>query len=107
MVLTLFAVATITTLSGFGNLIMTRWYMARFGIRFALVMQTFWPCLRNICQIWGIYRSSFFGIAIFQVSWNDSLAWHIADSRYRLLKPSPSWEAVSATSSQPILTSRQ
>lgn len=64
------AVATITTLSGFGNLIMTRWYMARFGIRFALVMQTFWPCLRNVCQIWGIYRSSFFGIAIFQVSLN-------------------------------------
>jgi hypothetical protein len=61
-------VATLTTVSGFCNLILTRWYMARFGIRFALVMQTLFPCIRNLFQIWGLSRSGWFGIVIFQVS---------------------------------------
>lgn len=41
---------TFTTASGVLNLITTGWYMRRWGVRTALVMQTLWPCLRNVCQ---------------------------------------------------------
>jgi hypothetical protein len=42
---------TLTTISGVLNLFTTGWLVKKYGVKLAMVAQTFWPCLRNLCQI--------------------------------------------------------
>lgn len=61
-------VVTLTTFSGVLNLLTTGWLMRKYGVRAALINQTAWPILRNICQITGIIKGGKLGIVIFQVT---------------------------------------
>lgn len=61
-------VVTLTTVSGVLNLLTTGWLMRNYGVRAALINQTAWPCLRNLCQILGIIKGGTFGIVIFQLT---------------------------------------
>jgi hypothetical protein len=64
----LFSVVTLTTISGVLNLLTTGYVMKRWGIRCALIAQTAWPMLRNICQITATVIGGNVGIFIFQVT---------------------------------------
>lgn len=57
-----------TTVGAFLNLLVTTWEIKRWGVRAALVQQTFWPCLRNLCQIIGVRHGYRFGIVLIQVT---------------------------------------
>ncbi|KAJ7859186.1 hypothetical protein B0H14DRAFT_2747401 [Mycena olivaceomarginata] len=44
---------TLTTFSGTLNLIVTTWEIKNWGLRRAIINQTFWPALRNLTQIYA------------------------------------------------------
>ncbi|CAK5269071.1 unnamed protein product [Mycena citricolor] len=54
----------LATLSGTINLIFTTWQINHWGLRKAIVQQTFWPALRNLCQIYAITVGGATGIQI-------------------------------------------
>ncbi len=62
------SVVTLTTISGVLNLLTTGYVMKRWGIRCALITQTAWPMLRNVCQITATIIGGNVGIFIFQVT---------------------------------------
>ncbi|KAF7335770.1 hypothetical protein MVEN_02232800 [Mycena venus] len=43
----------LTTFSGTANLLLTTWQIQNWGLRAAIVQQTFWPALRNLAQIYA------------------------------------------------------
>ncbi|EOD47682.1 putative major facilitator superfamily transporter protein [Neofusicoccum parvum UCRNP2] len=47
-------VGTSTTIVGVLNLLLTGWVIKKFGPRFAMTQQTFWPCIRLCCQTIGV-----------------------------------------------------
>jgi hypothetical protein len=57
-----------TTASGFLNLLVTTAEIQRWGVRAALVQQTFWPCLRNIIQTISIKHGYRWGINLITYS---------------------------------------
>ncbi|ORY86053.1 hypothetical protein BCR35DRAFT_302705 [Leucosporidium creatinivorum] len=57
---------TLTTLSGILNLFSTGWLMRRYGPRFAMVMQTLVPCLRNVAQTCAVLDGGILGIRLLQ-----------------------------------------
>ncbi|GAA6011579.1 hypothetical protein JCM10207_002666 [Rhodosporidiobolus poonsookiae] len=59
---------TLTTVAGVFNLITTGWVTQRFGIRQAMLWQSAFPILRNLCQIWGIIRGGLTGIRVLQLT---------------------------------------
>ncbi|KAI5480150.1 hypothetical protein MNV49_001811 [Pseudohyphozyma bogoriensis] len=44
---------TLTTISGVLNLLTTGMLNKKFGPKLAMISQVFWPCLRNLCQIFA------------------------------------------------------
>lgn len=54
-------VVLVTSFSGFLNLLVTTWQIRRWGVRFALINQTAWPVLRNLCQIVAVKHGFRFG----------------------------------------------
>ncbi len=62
------AVVTGSTVSGVLNLLTTGYIMRRWGIRAALITQTAWPCLRNMCQITAVLVGGNVGIRLFQTT---------------------------------------
>ncbi|KAJ6576271.1 hypothetical protein B0H10DRAFT_2103178 [Mycena sp. CBHHK59/15] len=57
---------TLTTFSGTLNLIVTTWQIKHWGLRRAIVNQTFWPALRNLTQIYATFVGHRLGISIMQ-----------------------------------------
>ncbi|KAJ7026359.1 hypothetical protein C8F04DRAFT_1045633 [Mycena alexandri] len=57
---------TLTTFSGTLNLIVTTWQIKNWGLRKAIVNQTFWPALRNLTQIYATLVGNRLGITIMQ-----------------------------------------
>ncbi|KAJ7278385.1 hypothetical protein C8J57DRAFT_1306813 [Mycena rebaudengoi] len=57
---------TLTTFSGAINLIVTTWEIKNWGLRKAIVNQTFWPALRNLTQIYATLVGGRTGITIMQ-----------------------------------------
>ncbi|KAJ6451122.1 hypothetical protein C8R47DRAFT_1170425 [Mycena vitilis] len=57
---------TLTTLSATLNLIVTTWEIRNWGLRLAIIHQTFWPALRNLTQIYAISVGGRLGISILQ-----------------------------------------
>lgn len=45
--------SSLLQLAGVLNLFVTTWEIRHWGVRSALVQQTFWPCLRNLTQIFA------------------------------------------------------
>ncbi|KAF7317432.1 hypothetical protein HMN09_00479900 [Mycena chlorophos] len=58
----------LTTFSGMLNLMLTAWEIRHWGLRAALVQQTFWPALRNLCQTYATYVGGRTAITIIQVT---------------------------------------
>ncbi|KAJ6546033.1 hypothetical protein DFH09DRAFT_989914 [Mycena vulgaris] len=57
---------TLTTFSGTLNLIVTTWQIKNWGLRKAIINQTFWPALRNLTQIYATMVGGRLGITIMQ-----------------------------------------
>ncbi|KAJ7240135.1 hypothetical protein B0H12DRAFT_57410 [Mycena haematopus] len=57
---------TLTTFSGTLNLIVTTWEIKNWGLRRAIINQTFWPALRNLTQIYATLVGGRLGITIMQ-----------------------------------------
>ncbi|KAJ6467645.1 hypothetical protein C8R47DRAFT_1152300 [Mycena vitilis] len=57
---------TLTTLSATLNLIVTTWEIKNWGLRLAIIHQTFWPALRNLTQMYAISVGGRLGISILQ-----------------------------------------
>ncbi|KAJ7607625.1 hypothetical protein DFH06DRAFT_1249778 [Mycena polygramma] len=57
---------TLTTFSATLNLIVTTWEIKNWGLRRAIINQTFWPALRNLTQIYAIMVGGRRGITIMQ-----------------------------------------
>ncbi|KAJ6564737.1 hypothetical protein B0H19DRAFT_1141835 [Mycena capillaripes] len=57
---------TLTTFSGTLNLIVTTWEIKNWGLRRAIINQTFWPALRNLTQIYATIVGGRLGITIMQ-----------------------------------------
>ncbi|KAJ7441921.1 hypothetical protein B0H11DRAFT_2095176 [Mycena galericulata] len=57
---------TLTTFSGTLNLIVTTWEIKNWGLRKAIINQTFWPALRNLTQIYATVVGGRLGITIMQ-----------------------------------------
>ncbi|KAJ7458488.1 hypothetical protein FB451DRAFT_1097610, partial [Mycena latifolia] len=57
---------TLTTFSGTLNLIVTTWQIKDWGLRKAIIHQTFWPALRNLTQIYATLIGGRLGITIMQ-----------------------------------------
>nr|GAT60550.1 predicted protein [Mycena chlorophos] len=58
----------LTTFSGMLNLMLTAWEIRHWGLRAALVQQTFWPALRNLCQTYATCVGGRTTITIIQVT---------------------------------------
>ncbi|KAK6996691.1 hypothetical protein R3P38DRAFT_3070040 [Favolaschia claudopus] len=56
------------TLSGGANLLLTTWQIRHWGLRAAIVQQTFWPALRNLTQIYATFVGGRQGITIMQIT---------------------------------------
>ncbi|KAJ7192512.1 hypothetical protein GGX14DRAFT_480004 [Mycena pura] len=59
---------TLTTLSGTANLLLTTWQIRHWGMRTAMVQQTFWPALRNLTQIYATFVGGRLGMTIVQTT---------------------------------------
>ncbi|SGY20025.1 BQ5605_C017g08439 [Microbotryum silenes-dioicae] len=57
---------TLTTFSGLLNLFTTGWIIRRRGVKLAMTLQTLVPCVRNVCQIYGIFHGGLLGIRLIQ-----------------------------------------
>ncbi|KAJ7325779.1 hypothetical protein DFH08DRAFT_1085029 [Mycena albidolilacea] len=57
---------TLTTFSGTLNLIVTTWEIKNWGLRRAIINQTFWPALRNLTQIYATLVGGRLGITVMQ-----------------------------------------
>ncbi|CAK5270104.1 unnamed protein product [Mycena citricolor] len=58
----------LTALSGMANLLLTTWQIRHWGLRSAIVQQTFWPALRNLTQIYSTFVGGRTGITILQTT---------------------------------------
>ncbi|KAF7317419.1 hypothetical protein HMN09_00478600 [Mycena chlorophos] len=61
----------VNTFSAMLNLMLSAWEIRHWGLRRALVQQTFWPALRNLCQIYAVqvvYVGGRTAITIIQVT---------------------------------------
>ncbi|KAJ7441928.1 hypothetical protein B0H11DRAFT_2095206 [Mycena galericulata] len=58
----------LATFSGTANLLLTTWQIKHWGLRAAIVQQTFWPAIRNLTQIYATFVGSRFGITIMQTT---------------------------------------
>ncbi|KAJ7166537.1 hypothetical protein C8R43DRAFT_1163301, partial [Mycena crocata] len=56
----------LSTFSGTANLLFTTWQIRNWGLRAAIVQQTFWPALRNLTQIYATFLGGRRGITILQ-----------------------------------------
>ncbi|KAJ6567545.1 major facilitator superfamily domain-containing protein [Mycena sp. CBHHK59/15] len=56
----------LSTFSGTANLLFTTWQIRHWGLRAAIVQQTFWPALRNLTQIYATFVGHRLGITIMQ-----------------------------------------
>ncbi|KAJ7601854.1 hypothetical protein DFH06DRAFT_1260101 [Mycena polygramma] len=56
----------LSTFSGTANLLLTTWQIRNWGLRSAIVQQTFWPALRNLTQIYATFVGGRLGITIMQ-----------------------------------------
>ncbi|KAJ7912124.1 hypothetical protein B0H13DRAFT_2660272 [Mycena leptocephala] len=56
------------TFSGTANLLLTTWQIRNWGLRAAIVQQTFWPALRNLTQIYATFVGGRMGISIMQAT---------------------------------------
>ncbi|GME25432.1 Major facilitator superfamily [Neofusicoccum parvum] len=61
-------VGTSTTIVGVLNLLLTGWVIKKFGPRFAMTQQTFWPCIRLCCQTIGVIIGAKNGLIIIQTT---------------------------------------
>ncbi|GAA5885883.1 hypothetical protein JCM16303_000095 [Sporobolomyces ruberrimus] len=59
---------TLTTISGCLNLFSTGWLTRKFGVRFSMFFQTFWPSVRVLCQLWGIVDGTMLGVRVIQLT---------------------------------------
>ncbi|GAA6008404.1 hypothetical protein JCM11491_004463 [Sporobolomyces phaffii] len=50
------------------NLFSTGWLTRRFGVRFSMFFQTFWPSVRVLCQLWGVLDGTMIGIRVMQLT---------------------------------------
>ncbi|KAJ7644673.1 hypothetical protein FB45DRAFT_1116340 [Roridomyces roridus] len=58
----------LSTLSGTMNLLFTTWQIRHWGLRSAIVQQTFWPAIRNLTQIYATFVGGRLGITILQTT---------------------------------------
>ncbi|KAJ7054581.1 hypothetical protein C8F01DRAFT_1162059 [Mycena amicta] len=58
----------VTAFSGTLNLLLTTWQIRHWGLRSALVQQTFWPALRNLTQIYATHVGGRTAITIMQLT---------------------------------------
>ncbi|KAJ6534969.1 hypothetical protein B0H19DRAFT_1184550 [Mycena capillaripes] len=56
----------LSTFSGTANLLLTTWQIRHWGLRAAIVQQTFWPALRNLTQIYATFVGGRLGITVMQ-----------------------------------------
>ncbi|KAJ6546050.1 hypothetical protein DFH09DRAFT_1367492 [Mycena vulgaris] len=56
----------LSTISGTANLLFTTWQIRNWGLRAAIVQQTFWPALRNLTQIYATFAGGRLGITVMQ-----------------------------------------
>ncbi|KAF7349999.1 hypothetical protein MVEN_01301400 [Mycena venus] len=56
----------LSTFGGTANLLLTTWQIRHWGLRAAMVQQTFWPALRNLTQIYATFVGGRLGITIMQ-----------------------------------------
>ncbi|KAL7418209.1 hypothetical protein BDY24DRAFT_335414 [Mrakia frigida] len=58
--------SSITTASSLVNLFLTGYLIRTYGVKFAFAQQTFWSCIRNVCQITALSIGGSTGIQMFQ-----------------------------------------
>ncbi|KAJ7767026.1 hypothetical protein DFH07DRAFT_808975 [Mycena maculata] len=56
----------LSTFSATVNLLFTTWQIRHWGLRTAIVQQTFWPAIRNLTQIYATFAGGRLGITIMQ-----------------------------------------
>ncbi|CAK5269011.1 unnamed protein product [Mycena citricolor] len=59
---------SLSAFSGMANLLLTTWQIRHWGLRSAIVQQTFWPALRNLTQIYSTFLGGRAGITILQTT---------------------------------------
>ncbi|KAF7300100.1 hypothetical protein MKEN_01333200 [Mycena kentingensis (nom. inval.)] len=58
----------LVSFAGTMNLLLTTWQIRHWGLRSALVQQTFWPAVRNLTQIYATYVGGRLAITIMQTT---------------------------------------